>query len=95
MLEEFKEEEIVNKVGGRFKLSALIQKRLVALNRGARPLLEMQTKNQMEVVVAEIMHDKIFLDASGELAINEDGTPIEPDVVQADAGPSLEDLMGG
>ena len=95
MLEEFKEEEIVNKVGGRFKLSALIQKRLVALNRGARPLLEMQTKNQMEVVVAEIMHDKIFLDASGELAINEDGTPIEPDVVQEDAGPSLEDLMGG
>ena len=71
MLEEFKEEEIVNKVGGRFKLSALIQKRLVALNRGARPLLELQTKNQMEVVVAEIMHDKIFLDASGELAINE------------------------
>lgn len=95
MLEEFKEEEIVNKVGGRFKLSALIQKRLVALNRGARPLLELQTKNQMEVVVAEIMHDKIFLDASGELAINEDGTPIEPDVVQEDAGPSLEDLMGG
>ena len=95
MLEEFKEEEIVNKVGGRFKLSSLIQKRLVALNRGARPLLELQTKNQMEVVVAEIMHDKIFLDASGELAINEDGTPIEPDVVQADAGPSLEDLMGG
>ena len=95
MLEEFKEEEIVNKVGGRFKLSALIQKRLVALNRGARPLLELQTKNQMEVVVAEIMHDKIFLDASGELAINVDGTPIEPDGVQADAGPSLEDLMGG
>ena len=38
MLDEFKEEQIVNKVGGRFKLSSLIQKRLVALNRGARPL---------------------------------------------------------
>ena len=36
MLDEFKEEKIVNKVGGRFKLSSLIQKRLVALNRGAR-----------------------------------------------------------
>ncbi|MBC8289592.1 MAG: DNA-directed RNA polymerase subunit omega [Planctomycetes bacterium] len=94
MLEEFKEEVIVNKIGGRFKLSALIQKRLVALNRGARPLIELQTKNQMEVVVAEIMHDKIFLDASGELAINEDGSPVKPDVVEADAGPSLEDLMG-
>lgn len=94
MLEEFKEEEIVNKVGGRFKLSTLIQKRLVALNRGARPLIELQTKNHMEVVVAEIMNDKIFLDASGELAVNEDGTPIEPGVVQSDAGPTLDDLIG-
>ena len=41
------------------------------------------------------MHDNIFLDSSGERAINDDVTPIEPDVVQADAGPSLEDLMGG
>ena len=29
MLDELKEEEIVNKVGGRLKLSTLIQKRLV------------------------------------------------------------------
>ena len=36
MLEELKEEAIVNKVGGRFKLSTLIQKRLVALNAGIR-----------------------------------------------------------
>ena len=32
MLDALKEEEIVNKVGGRFKLSTLIQKRLVQLN---------------------------------------------------------------
>ena len=64
MLDEFKEEEIVNKVGGRFKLSALIQKRLVALNRGARPLVETQTNDPMEIVVKEIMHDKIYLDTS-------------------------------
>ncbi|MEN0112130.1 MAG: DNA-directed RNA polymerase subunit omega, partial [Planctomycetota bacterium] len=31
MIEALKEEEIVRKVGGRFKLSTLIQKRLVAL----------------------------------------------------------------
>ena len=40
MLDELKEEEIVNKVGGRFKLSTLIQKRMVALNTGARPLVD-------------------------------------------------------
>ena len=36
MIDALKEEEIVNKVGGRFKLSTLIQKRLAALNAGAR-----------------------------------------------------------
>ena len=30
----FEEEGIVNRVGGRFKLSTLIQKRMVALNTG-------------------------------------------------------------
>ena len=39
MIDELREEAIVNKVGGRFKLSTLIQKRLVALNGGARPLV--------------------------------------------------------
>lgn len=92
MLEEFKEEEIVNKVGGRFKLSALIQKRIVALNRGARPLVEMQTKNHMEIVVQEIMEDKIYLDQSGEVAIaEEEVSPLEG-IEYDDAGPSLEDL---
>lgn len=33
MIEELKEEQIVNKVGGRFKLSTLIQKRMVQIGR--------------------------------------------------------------
>ena len=89
MLDEFKEEMIVNKVGGRFKLSALIQKRMVALNRGARPLVELQTKNLMEIVVAEIMNDKIFLDTSGKVVMMSD-QPAEGAL--RDAGPSLDDL---
>ena len=44
MLEELKEEGIVNKVGGRFKLSTLIQSRLVALNAGSRALVEANTE---------------------------------------------------
>lgn len=72
MLDELREEEIVNKVGGRFKLSTLIQKRLIALNAGARPLVDMRTNDKMAIVVAEIMQDKIFLDTSGVLqAIDE------------------------
>ena len=69
MLEELKEEEIVNKVGGRFKLSTLIQKRLVQLNRGSRPLVDTPSQNKMETVLQEILQDKIFLSEAGELAV--------------------------
>ena len=69
MLEELKEEFIVNKVGGRFKLSTLIQKRLVQINRGSRPLVEMNTDDKMEVVIQEILQDKIYLTTSGELKV--------------------------
>ena len=74
MLDELKEEEIVNKVGGRFKLSTLIQKRMVALNTGAHPLVNMPTNDKMAVVLQEIVQDKIYLDFSGNLQTNEEYT---------------------
>ncbi len=67
MLEDLKEEAIVNKVGGRFKLSTLIQKRMVALNTGARPLVEVRGGDKMAIVVQEILQDKIYLDATGQV----------------------------
>lgn len=67
MLDELKEEWIVNKVGGRFKLSTLIQKRLVAINAGARPLVDLNTDNKLQIVIQEIMQDKIFLDAQANV----------------------------
>jgi DNA-directed RNA polymerase subunit omega len=87
MHEELKEEAIVNKVGGRFKLSTLIQKRLAALNRGARPLVELPSKNPMDVVIAEILQDKIFLDSTDKEAV-----PKGDESDKIDAGPSLADL---
>ena len=89
MLEELKEEGIVNKVGGRFKLSTIIQKRMVALNRGARPLVEIPTKNLMQIVIQEILEDKIFLDRTGNVAIKGD---VAPNVDAFNDGPSLDDL---
>ena len=74
MLDELKEEEIVNKVGGRFKLSTLIQKRMVALNTGARPLVEVRGGDKLTIVIQEILQDKIYLDMSSELkTIGEQG----------------------
>ena len=75
MLDELKEEEIVNKVGGRFKLSTLIQKRLVQLNAGSRVLVDKDPKDKMAVVLQEIIQDKIYLDSSGEVATREEAPP--------------------
>ncbi|MCA9191169.1 MAG: DNA-directed RNA polymerase subunit omega [Planctomycetales bacterium] len=85
MLEALKEEEIVNKVGGRFKLSTLIQKRLVQLNRGSRPLIENAPENKMEIVLQEILQDKIFLSSAGELALvseQDDGDLLDMDSLE-------------
>jgi DNA-directed RNA polymerase subunit omega len=67
MIEALKSDEIVNKVGGRFKLTALIQKRMLELMDGARPLVERGGMTDLEVVVQEILQDKIAIDypASG------------------------------
>jgi DNA-directed RNA polymerase subunit omega len=64
MHDELKEEGIVNKVGGRFKLSTLIQKRMIMLNTGARPLVDVRGGDKMTIVIQEILQDRIFLDAS-------------------------------
>lgn len=67
MIEELKNTDIVNKVGGKFRLSSLIQKRMIELLEGARPLIEdTEGKTMMEIVVEEIKTDKIAVDESPE-----------------------------
>ena len=68
MLDELKEEAIVNKVGGRFKLSTLIQKRMIMLNQGYKPLVDLpRSSERMAVVIQEILQDKIYLDTAGQV----------------------------
>ncbi len=63
MIEALRSEEIVRKVGGRFKLTALIQKRMVELMEGSRPLVERQRgMTDMEVAIQEILEDKVGID---------------------------------
>ncbi len=65
MIDELKNKTIFEKVGGAFKLSALIQKRMVELMEGSRPLIEnTEGMTMMEIVVEEIMQDKIAPDYS-------------------------------
>ena len=65
MIEALKSDEIVNKVGGRFKLTALIQKRMLELMEGARPLVDRGNMTDLEIVMQEILQDKIAIDYEG------------------------------
>ena len=65
MIEALRSDEIVRKCGGRFKLTALIQHRLRELIvDGARPLIEREGRTDLELVIEEIMQDKITADYS-------------------------------
>lgn len=59
MIEALKSDEIAEKMGGRFKLCALIQRRLVQLMQGARPLVDRNGRSDLELVIEEIMQGKI------------------------------------
>jgi DNA-directed RNA polymerase subunit omega len=93
MLDELKEEAIVNKIGGRFKLSTLIQKRMIMLNTGARPLVDVRGGDKLQTVVQEILQDKIFLDASGQVQTR--GMSAHDAARRAMLGDISADLGGG
>lgn len=79
MIDALKGEEIVNKVGGRFKLCALIQRRLVQLMDGARPLVEREGRSDLELVIEEIMQGKIGIEArEGSMSGMPSGMSQEP-----------------
>ena len=65
MIEELKNQEIIQKVGGKFKLTALVQKRIAELLQGSRPLIDdTQGKTMLEIVIQEILQDKIAIEGS-------------------------------
>jgi DNA-directed RNA polymerase subunit omega len=80
MIEALRNDEIVNKIGGRFKLCSLIQHRLREITiDGARPLVERAGRTDLEIVIEEIMQDKIevrWVDATDETAKEGPGWPL-------------------
>ncbi len=65
MIEALNSDEIIDRVGGRFRLTALIQKRWLELLQGSRPLVDPTGKTEMEVIVEEILQGKIGIDYEG------------------------------
>ncbi|MGB9626974.1 MAG: DNA-directed RNA polymerase subunit omega [Phycisphaerae bacterium] len=62
MIEALKSDEIIQKVGGRFKLTALMQKRWLELMQGSRPMVEPEGKTTLEIIAQEILEGKIGID---------------------------------
>jgi DNA-directed RNA polymerase subunit omega len=77
MIEALKSDEIVEKVGGRFKLCTLIQRRLIQLMEGARPLVERQGRTDLEIVIEEILRDRITLDFDASCLTKPPGLVVE------------------
>ena len=74
MLDLTTEEELVQMVGGKFRLTSLIQKRIVQLNRGAPALVELEENDEAigmtrlrKIVIKEILEGKIELAEREEL----------------------------
>ena len=63
MIDALKDDKIISKAGGRFKLTALMQKRWLELMQGARPLVDPTGKTELEIIAQEILEGKI----AGEL----------------------------
>jgi DNA-directed RNA polymerase subunit omega len=62
VIEALKSDDVVNKVGGRFKLAVLVQKRLVDVTFGAPLLVERGERTLMEAVVQEVLDGKVTLE---------------------------------
>jgi DNA-directed RNA polymerase subunit omega len=62
MIEALKSDDLIRKMGGRFKLAALIEKRWLELMQGERPMVDPEGLTDLEVVVEEIKQGKIDID---------------------------------
>ena len=99
MLDIDTEEELVKMVGGKFRLTSLIQKRIVELNRGAAPLVEFEDNDEptlKQIVIKEILEGKIELAEREELdqALQEAVIADKPEDAEGSEGEGDEDDDG-
>lgn len=53
---------LADKFGGRYKLTVLIQKRLRELTKGAQKLVDVESRNLIQIVIEEIKQGKIGIE---------------------------------
>lgn len=77
MIDPLKNDTIIKMVGGRFKLTALMQKRWLELMQGARPLIDATGLTELDIITREILEGKIAAEL-GEPAITKDSSQDHP-----------------
>ena len=60
-------DELAEKVGGRYRFTVLLQKRVKELTRGAVRLIESDAKNLIHVAMEEIKQGKIGIEEGPEI----------------------------
>ncbi len=82
--------ELSQKVGGFFKLTVLLQKRIRELVNGAPKLVELETEDFIAIAIREVEEEKISLDdlTEEELASAKDAEKSKP-------APSPQDILLG
>jgi len=75
-MDESRIDKLARKVGGRFKLTSLVMKRLVDINRGSQPLVEAEGNNLLYSALHEIELDLVRIVPQLETEEPEDQGPI-------------------
>ncbi len=53
--------EVLDRAGGPFEVTSLLQKRLRSLNQGAQKLVDVTSRNLFDIAFAELLEEKITL----------------------------------
>ncbi len=75
MIEALRHDDLIRKFGGRFKLSALIQRRWLQILQGARPMVDPKGLPELEVVIQEIVEGKVEMELPEEIEADEEDRP--------------------
>lgn len=94
MIEALKSDDMANRFGGRFKLCALIQRRIVQLMDGARPMVDRNGRSDLELVIEEITSGKLSFDfdPSGEVDADQYFSPDSPMLAELNGAPPQRTL---
>ncbi|MCL4196620.1 MAG: hypothetical protein KJZ69_03935 [Phycisphaerales bacterium] len=63
MIEALKDDELVRRVGGKFRLASMIQRRWGQLMDGARPLVDRAGRTDLEIVIEEVRQGLLTFDS--------------------------------